>query len=114
MEVAWKGFGSACRYLSLLGAMGVPAFIINPMVRTMAIERGHVSPLELVHDRYRSHVLHLLLACTLVTALFLSCGAQLLALKSVLQTLSLFMKWKPETLLTKKGTQASRTYRSPG
>ena len=88
MEVAWKGFGSACRYLSLLGAMGVPAFIINPMVRTMAIERGHVSPLELVHDRYRSHVLHLLLACTLVTALFLSCGAQLLALKSVLQTLT--------------------------
>ena len=61
MEVAWKGFGSACRYLSLLGAMGVPAFIINPMVRTMAIERGHVSPLELGHDRYRSHVLHLLL-----------------------------------------------------
>ena len=30
--------------------MGVPAFIINPMVRTMAIERGHVSPLELLFD----------------------------------------------------------------
>ena len=88
MEVAWKGLGVGCRWFSLVGAMGIPAFILNPMVRTLAIERGHISPLELVQDRYRSHMLSVLLVGVLVTSLIIGCGTQLLAVKSMLLALT--------------------------
>lgn len=88
MEVAWKGLAIGCRFFSLVGAMGIPCFILNPMIRTLAIERGHVSPLELLQDRYRSHTLNVLTAGVMVASLIISCGAQLLAVKTMLQALT--------------------------
>ncbi len=88
MEVAWKGLGVGCRWFSLVGAMGIPCFILNPMIRTLSIERGHVSPLELVQDRYRSHMLSVLLMGVLLASLIIGCGTQLLAVKTLLLALT--------------------------
>lgn len=88
MEVAWKGLGVGCRWFSFVGAMGIPCFILNPMIRTLAIERGHISPLELVQDRYRSHMLSVLLLSVILASLIIGCGTQLLAVKSLLLALT--------------------------
>lgn len=88
MEVAWKGLGVGCRFFSMVGAMGIPCFILNPMIRTLALERGHVSPLELLQDRYRSHMLSVLVVGVMVTSLIIGCGTQLLAMKMMLLTLT--------------------------
>jgi len=88
MEVAWKGLAVGCRFFSMLGAMGIPCYVLNPTIRTVSIERGHVSPMELVQDRYRSHTLNVLLAAALVTGLIIGCGAQLLAMKTMLQAIT--------------------------